>query len=204
MAGTREGGIKAALTNRAKYGSEFYRHIGQKGGRNGHTGGFAANPALASIAGRKGGRNSRRSFGIENITHNDIPDDSTAAVTRCVQAMASVHKKAFPKDTHFDVKSIDDEMPYTTYQDYIITKADIDEASAYNRVKIAATFAQYLHKFAIANKDLKKQKTAALLKAMLRQILRDTPTSYHLNYPSLETIENAMVEWNDYLKKYIA
>lgn len=34
--------------------------IGSKGGRNGHTGGFAANPELARRAGAKGGRISRR------------------------------------------------------------------------------------------------------------------------------------------------
>lgn len=60
MAGTKAGGLKAAITNKAKYGAEFYARIGQKGGRKGHTGGFAANPALAKIAGAKGGRISRR------------------------------------------------------------------------------------------------------------------------------------------------
>ena len=60
MAGTKEGGKKAAATNKAKYGAEFYARIGQKGGRNGHTGGFAANPELARIAGARGGRISRR------------------------------------------------------------------------------------------------------------------------------------------------
>jgi general stress protein YciG len=60
MAGTKAGGLKAAATNKAKYGKEFYARIGQKGGRAGHTGGFKANPALAKIAGAKGGRISRR------------------------------------------------------------------------------------------------------------------------------------------------
>ena len=60
MAGTKAGGIKAAETNRIKYGPEFYARIGQKGGQNGHTGGFAANRALARIAGAKGGRLSKR------------------------------------------------------------------------------------------------------------------------------------------------
>lgn len=60
MAGTKAGGLKAAATNRAKYGKEFYARIGQKGGRLGCTGGFAANPALAKIAGAKGGRLSKR------------------------------------------------------------------------------------------------------------------------------------------------
>lgn len=60
MAGTKEGGKKAAATNKAKYGREFYARIGAKGGKLGHTGGFAANPELARIAGAKGGRISRR------------------------------------------------------------------------------------------------------------------------------------------------
>lgn len=60
MAGTKAGGIKAAATNKEKYGSEFYANIGRKGGQNGHTGGFAANPELAKEAGRKGGAISKR------------------------------------------------------------------------------------------------------------------------------------------------
>ena len=60
MAGTKAGGRKAALTNKNRYGSDFYAKIGAKGGRNGNTGGFAANPELAKIAGAKGGRISRR------------------------------------------------------------------------------------------------------------------------------------------------
>lgn len=60
MAGTKEGGRKAAITNIKKYGKDFYRENGRKGGHNGHTGGFAANPELAKIAGAKGGRISKR------------------------------------------------------------------------------------------------------------------------------------------------
>ncbi|MDB5184120.1 MAG: hypothetical protein JWO07_801 [Candidatus Saccharibacteria bacterium] len=60
MAGTKAGGMKAAQTNKTKHGSDFYAKIGAKGGKLGHTGGFAANPELARIAGRKGGLISRR------------------------------------------------------------------------------------------------------------------------------------------------
>jgi general stress protein YciG len=60
MAGTKLGGQKAAAANKAKYGPDFYAKIGAKGGTNGKTGGFAANPELARIAGAKGGRISRR------------------------------------------------------------------------------------------------------------------------------------------------
>jgi len=60
MAGTKKGGKAAAQTNKAKYGSDFYAKIGQKGGKLGHTGGFYANRELARTAGRLGGRISRR------------------------------------------------------------------------------------------------------------------------------------------------
>lgn len=60
MAGTKKGGQAAAATNKTRYGSDFYAKIGAKGGKLGKTGGFAANPELARIAGAKGGRISRR------------------------------------------------------------------------------------------------------------------------------------------------
>lgn len=60
MAGTKAGGLKARDTNLKRQGNDFYKRIGAIGGRNGHTGGFASNPALAKRAGRKGGLISRR------------------------------------------------------------------------------------------------------------------------------------------------
>lgn len=60
MAGTKEGGQKAAATNIARHGHNFYVELGRKGGKNGHTGGFFANPELAREAGRKGGLISKR------------------------------------------------------------------------------------------------------------------------------------------------
>jgi hypothetical protein len=71
MAGTKAGGLKASQTNRDRYGKDFYEKIGAKGGRNGHSGGFASNNLCgcnyqpeshkkASCAGYKGGRKSRR------------------------------------------------------------------------------------------------------------------------------------------------
>ena len=60
MAGTLEGGKAAAKTNKEKYGDDFYRIIGSKGGKLGRTGGFFANRELARLAGAKGGVISRR------------------------------------------------------------------------------------------------------------------------------------------------
>lgn len=60
MSGTKAGGAKARETNLAKYGPDFYREMGRKGGLAGHTGGFFANRELARRAGAIGGRKSRR------------------------------------------------------------------------------------------------------------------------------------------------
>lgn len=60
MPGTKIGGTKAAATNKAKYGKDFYARIGQMGGKLGRTGGFYVNRELAREAGRRGGRVSRR------------------------------------------------------------------------------------------------------------------------------------------------
>jgi len=60
MAGTKAGGQKAAATNKAKYGRDFYARIGAMGGKLGHTGGFYANHDLARKAGAVGGKRSRR------------------------------------------------------------------------------------------------------------------------------------------------
>jgi general stress protein YciG len=64
MAGTLAGGRRAAETNKKRYGAEFYKNIGSKGGKktakDGTIKGFATNPELAAIAGSKGGKISKR------------------------------------------------------------------------------------------------------------------------------------------------
>lgn len=65
MAGTKAGGIKAAQTNKEKYGKDFYAHIGSIGGKVGTTGGFHSNRELARIAGKKGGQISRRTKAVK-------------------------------------------------------------------------------------------------------------------------------------------
>ena len=60
MSGTSIGGRRAYQTNIKRYGKDFYGQIGRMGGQAGKTGGFAANPELARIAGAKGGRISKR------------------------------------------------------------------------------------------------------------------------------------------------
>ena len=70
MPGSREGGRKAAETNRRKYGEDFFKRIGKVGGAKSNTGGFATTKRDANgrdgrerarVFGKVGGQNSRRS-----------------------------------------------------------------------------------------------------------------------------------------------
>lgn len=79
MSGTKAGGLKARAKN-LENDPDFYKKIGAKGGKNGHTGGFAANPELARIAGAKGGRISRRTKTIVPVTVYQAPAARTIAV----------------------------------------------------------------------------------------------------------------------------
>jgi general stress protein YciG len=63
MAGTIEGGRKAAKTNLDKYGKAFYQEIGAKGGAKSTGGGFGYGEIgreKARVAGSIGGTKSRR------------------------------------------------------------------------------------------------------------------------------------------------
>ena len=69
MSGTISGGKKAAQSNMKKHGKDFYKRIGQKGGKNSKKGGFASEKIgkdgltgaeRAKLAGAKGGRISKR------------------------------------------------------------------------------------------------------------------------------------------------
>ena len=60
MAGSKIGGAKTTKTNKERHGKDYYARIGAIGGKNGTTGGFAANRKLASEAGAIGGRKSKR------------------------------------------------------------------------------------------------------------------------------------------------
>jgi len=68
MSGTIAGGRKARDANYKRFGKDFYRNIGRKGGlKTGVIKGFAANPELARKAGAIGGRKSRRGPAKDDI-----------------------------------------------------------------------------------------------------------------------------------------
>lgn len=68
MAGTKLGGLKAAATNKLRHGADFYAQIGKKGGKNGHTGGFASmTPEQVKACGAKGGAISKRGKAKKDI-----------------------------------------------------------------------------------------------------------------------------------------
>ena len=62
---TKTGGSKIRKTIEERYGKDYWRKIGSKGGKAVGMKGFALNPELARIAGRKGGKKSTRA-GIKN------------------------------------------------------------------------------------------------------------------------------------------
>lgn len=68
MAGTKIGGVSASQTNKERYGEDFYKKIGQMGGKVSKGGGFAyehvgkdglTGQERARIAGSIGGKKSR-------------------------------------------------------------------------------------------------------------------------------------------------
>lgn len=73
MSGTKAGGLKTAITNKKKYGDDFYKKIGQKGGVVSRGGGFASSHELAVSAGRKGGSASRRGKAVKIDVHVEQP-----------------------------------------------------------------------------------------------------------------------------------
>ena len=66
MAGSIEGGRKAAITNKLRNGEDFYNRIGSKGGSVRCAKGFATSHERAVEAGRKGGKISRRTKKTED------------------------------------------------------------------------------------------------------------------------------------------
>ncbi len=74
--GYEEANRKWRETMAARHGSasEFMAKIGQKGGQNGHTGGFAANRELAKAAGRKGGLKSKRGPALHRVKSEEAEE----------------------------------------------------------------------------------------------------------------------------------
>lgn len=87
MAGNTAGGKAAAITNKAKYGEDFYGRIGRKGGMNGKTGGFYANRELASICGQVGGTISRRNG-------HKLSAREKREIKRSYEKLMAIHLKA--------------------------------------------------------------------------------------------------------------
>lgn len=86
MAGTKEGGKKAAKTTQVRYGADFHKSIGSIGGKRGNTGGFASKkvgkdgltgPERAQLAGLIGGKHSIYDGSISQELRQKIIDKHT-------------------------------------------------------------------------------------------------------------------------------
>lgn len=78
MSGTLAGGKLAAKTNKERYGNDWYARIGSIGGKNGHTGGFAADPERAKRAGAIGGKRSKRGPAKKKKVENEVAQEETS------------------------------------------------------------------------------------------------------------------------------
>lgn len=72
MAGTLTGGKKAAVTNKERYGKDFYAHIGSIGGKVCGPKGFALDPERARRAGSIGGSKSKRGPAKKKKVKNEV------------------------------------------------------------------------------------------------------------------------------------
>lgn len=72
MAGTKEGGRKAAETNLTN-DPNFYKRIGSIGGKNGRTGGFYRDSDRAREEGAKGGRIGKNGYRLVGYTEDGEP-----------------------------------------------------------------------------------------------------------------------------------
>lgn len=93
MAGTSTGGLKVA-TKQLERNPNYYAEIGSKGGSapTKKPKGFAANPALASIAGTRGGRISRRGKSKKQI-EKDAKEFTDSFIKKYTPALKSLANK---------------------------------------------------------------------------------------------------------------
>ena len=113
MSGTKIGGQKAAYQNKLRHGLDFYARIGARGGRNGHTGGFASNPELARIAGRKGGKKSRRT-GVKNGQGKNFAER--------MDALTPEQRQMIIDKTNEDIRKIIEGLDSSSYKEYLPKK----------------------------------------------------------------------------------
>lgn len=101
MTATHEGGLKTAETNKRKYGENYYRNIGRKGGSVSHrsTRYFAMHPEVARTAGAKGGSRSRRGPAKKKPIIEDapiIPKERLTASSKFVEHVDTKKKFRWP------------------------------------------------------------------------------------------------------------
>lgn len=93
MVGTLQGGKKAAKTNKEIHGEDFYARIGQKGGRNGHTGGFASDVVgKDGLTGRERAKRAGQIGGLVSRRGTALRDEEGNAITK------EGKKYAYPKN----------------------------------------------------------------------------------------------------------
>lgn len=71
MPGTKEGGLKSAITIKQRYGEDYFKRTGKLGGLKSKGGGFQQGDELNKLAGRLGGTKSRKNAKINKPIDED-------------------------------------------------------------------------------------------------------------------------------------
>lgn len=206
MSGTKAGGLKAAATNRSKYGASFYRAIGRKGGRSGHTGGFAANPELARIVGAKGGANSNRSCSIETIKAGGLGSYLGEDVLAYMSQLPYLHKQIFPDDIHYNIPIPveDNPNPYFVLKRFIVKDDYENHQTTYNRVLVTTAYCRFIRDNSPRANFNKAQRVATTISTILRDIVKNMPEESMITTPCTASVDKICEEHNKLLKKQLA
>lgn len=124
MTNTKEGAAKARKTILERYGKDFYRNVGRCNKGTKRPSGFAVNPALAAIAGRKGGRLSTRGKSYWSGNSSFVPEDSWEHFKLLCEFIEEVFNEAGLTDrnrtsgSHITYNNVNLEEP-DSYKSYI-------------------------------------------------------------------------------------
>lgn len=193
--GTVKGGRKAAATNLAKYGKDFYRKMGQKGGRNGHTGGFAINPALARIAGAKGGRAAGRPHSADVLRTGDYDEALKKSMVEVIRDGASFVESLFADIPAVKFPSKITE-PWDLITIFVLDRMSDDSEAANDRVRGMVVYLTYLQRESQHDSTIK---AATEVKSIVRRVVAELPQKDGVYFPSGKIINSMLRDYESKL-----
>lgn len=177
MAGTREGGLKAAKQNYRRYGDDFYIRTGRLGGQAKVKKGFAVNRAVAARAGVQGGHNSRRGYAAKKIIAGGYEDKFKGILIKVIWRAIDLCE-AFPDELCYPMgeeEKIDN--PYLLYSKFLnFPTGDmlLEQTVVYHRLLASLALRKALKAQLDADDSTDDERTVyALFSGIIKQVLRE-------------------------------